>query len=437
MYQLVTVVPGYGAVTLGVSCADKPSILNVTSNRSVGNFIDIENTIAPRVEGFHVSNAALGSCIVLAAVTIPVVSDGQCVNTNGGTDVYMSSNYNDQNMRGAVLTNITEVNAGSGFWGSGPGILASNYFIEGGGSMHVDASNATLSNPVSDVRLSNFQIMNANSNQPANNNAGIVNIITPQTGVYLDSFTIRGGRGPAFKMCCSASPNSLTTLSNSYVYGSSSVGIWGSSGSNMNLDVSNVRMDSLGSVGVFWQGSDHSLVADQLKIKNANQAYAANVAFPALYPGTVFVSTSISDVKNMRVIDDQSTATGYLVQVGNGLTDGITGTISDAAHQLSITGGVRGQTYVKNTPYLDSVTLASTIQPVSSLFAMVGGATTVTTMTVPNGMQQGDRFCVLPQSTGFSTSAGSGSGSFIKASTAIVGQMLCWTLVGNQFAPSY
>lgn len=437
LYQLPSLVCTTGcaindfAKVLQINYADSPVVRNIRSTKSVGNFMDIENVTQPKVQGFNVSNISDGGCLVFAATPQPLASDGICLNAADYTSIFTSSNYSDPNMRGAVMTNFTEVNVKSGLFISGPGVVASNFYIEAG-PVDITPSNGASPNLIGDIRLSNFQIDNGGQNGlwQADNGSATVEMYTPSTGVYIDNFSIRGGHGPAFVILGDSSAT-YVSIANTHITGAGFLGLY-ATGSGTAIDLSNVDMQGLGGTGMFLNFTGKVSV-NGMKIQNVNQIFSPVSTF-SLLAGTAFVVGGTSgDVRNVQIIDTQATATGYLMQVGGGRTQDVIGIITDTGHPFQTVGGTAGSAYVLNAGYVfPTIASASTISPISAN-SYVSGSTTVATITVPTGMQPQDQFCFIPSAG--ATWITNTSGNIGTASVASPGVEFCERWDGTKFWP--
>ncbi len=429
--QVDTLAAGFPAA-LAVYYADHPRILNLSTSFGSGNFADVENCTEPQMIGFNFRNVANGGCYVFAANSHPVVSDGICIGSVDGSSIFQQNNFVDTAMRGAVFSNITQVNTGLPVWAGGPDIVASNFYIEGAQTNSI--SIFTSNNDLADVKLSGMQINNSGSLGPGVQvyNSPVIKATNSGAGVTLNDISIRESWGYGIL----ADSGTTIKMSNITMDGMKSGGIYGFGASG--LAISNTTITDPGGQGLVSLTSGDVRV-DGLNIVNANRRYTSN--WVSGNPGdAVVVANSTSDsFNNVRIYDNQATATGYQFFDGGTLNYGrinnVTGIITDATHPFRTAGGTAGSTFIKASGFVAAVGIvSSTISPISDL-STLGGSGSFNTITIAKGMQLQDEVCVIPApGSTWTTTTGGNLGA---ASNAVAGRVLCWKLISGTWYPTY
>lgn len=432
LYQIPTQVGGYGATSLQTVQAIRPKFRNISSNMSVGNFLDTENGIEPQISNLVVNNVGGGGCFVSAANTQPAISNVTCKNAGDYNSLFMQNGFTYSSLFGGVITNLTSINAKRGLYIIGPNVTATNLYLEGSQEcgLCIDSNNGTSSG----VKVSHAQVNNSASLGPPDQFTvgtglalGSVQVWGSLGGVTIDDVSVLSTYGTGFYFYNSAD----ISLSNSRVESAKMIGV--QSLLTTKLTMQGVNTYNTGGTGhlLFSSGT---LTAANLISSNANQVapYTSN-------PGSsIFVTngTSSEYLHDLRILDSQGTATGYTFRLGtaapNSRVERVSAVIADAGHPYSMVGGTAGSTFAKDVGTVLGVASASTISPITNNFTM-SGTTTITTMTVPVGAQQGDVFCAIPSGIWATTTGG----NFALGSTAVVGKRLCWALSGTSWYPSY
>ncbi len=421
LYQIPTTAAGFNAISIFIHQTNRSRVLNIASEKSMGNFVDIENSRQPQVLGFRINNVGNGGCIVSAANSQFVAANGTCANANDLFAVDQQNGFSDQPMRGSVLSNVSLINTDINF--IGPGILASNFYTEGSpnNSVRIGNSNGTTA----DVKLSGWQINNGSSQGPAASlTSGPSEIIVTgmPTGVTLSDITIRAGYGTGIYVESSAG----VSISNSLIDGTSMAGVY-SVGGTSNVSISNLAVKNTGGAASISE-SIASLTIDGLKISDVNVSYPS--AELTGQSGNAFLTIAdVSDeIKNVRISDSRATglAYNYFTNGASGYCrfENLTGKITDTGHPFKGVGS--GNCYVKDGAFDLPITVASTIAPVAEQFTMSGSGT-INVMTPANSIQNADQFCAVPvPAASWATATGGGAGGFGKATTVTAGVTLCW-----------
>ncbi len=425
LYQAPGVAPVSFIQTLFVQNANRPNIRNFQTQKAVGNLLDIENSTQPRITGLRASNISSGGCIVIAASTQPLVSDGQCLNSVDYTSIFDQNNFHNGNMRGAVMSNWTQVNTGP-LALAGPDILVDNFYGEATGIFMFASQNTS-----GGIKISNAKMPNGGSNR---NLSGYADI------------EIEGALDVSFNNLDMSYP----TTNGMRISGNASVTVTNSSFSNVRyeaistqggipaLTLKNVTTNTTGGLGLL-AFSVGKLTVDGLNITNSNSAYA----FPGHASDVIITgSNTQDDVRNVHIFDTRTPALGYSVFIGGepGRWEGISGLISDPSHAIVSAGGAAGLTYIKNAAYpFPTLNVAGANQHISlsgETTVLNGTSTSIQQINVPSSFQAQDQYCLISSlgSSGITLVTGINIAS---ASTLVNGKINCLKYDGTLFWPSY